>query len=177
VDKNGIIKMMKKGRIKNYCGFLAQRILATWIDLGLVFAVAVLFLMVIFWSYNQGGWLHQLAENFCKKEEPLLFLNACVKKISPWVIFSTGYLTAMLLSWIYGIIMIVWKRRTLGKIIFSLEVVRKNDDKPGLYTLISREIIGRLVSFIFPFLQLAIFSPSGLTIVDKILGLKVRRQK
>lgn len=168
---------MNKTKIKKYFALLIRRAGSGLLDLSIVLFLVVLLIMVVVWSYNQHGLIHNLAAQFCQREEPVLFLNACVSKISPWVILSIGYLAILFFSIIYVIIMIVWKRRTIGKMVFGLEVVDKYDRRPGLYTLISREIFARLIIYIFPIIQLTIFSPTGETIIDKLFKLKIRIEK
>lgn len=168
---------MTKTKIKKYFALLIRRAGAGLLDLAIVLSLVMFVIMAVVWSFNQNGWIHNLAVNFCQREEPLLFLNACVSKISPWVILSIGYLAILFFSIIYVIIMIVWKRRTIGKMVFGLEVVDRNDHKPGLYTLLTREVFARLIIYIFPIIQLTIFSPTGETIVDKIFKLKIRIEK
>jgi len=168
---------MNKVKIKKYFILLARRSFSGLLDLAVVLSVVMLLIMVVVWSYNQKGWIHNLAEKFCQREEPLLFLNACVSKISPWLILSIGYLAILFFSIVYVIVMIVWKRRTIGKMVFGLEVVDRHDHKPGLYTLLTREVCARLIIYIFPIIQLTIFSPTGETIVDKLFKLKIRVEK
>ena len=82
-------------------------------------------------------------------------------------------------SWyiVYVLVMVGmtgWFGQTLGKMIFDLKVVMRNDDKLGFSQAILRETIGRFVSIVtligllFPF-----FNRSQLTIHDYIANTSV----
>lgn len=127
-----------------------QRFLATALDVFITFAFLSL-ISVLFRETSVHISLSTLFEKIRTMDAPFAYFVKILYDISSGAGIVVGTLQILFLILYLIILPIVWPRQTMGRAIFFVKIVKLNGQRLTFGTLIIRELMAKVLLFIFSF--------------------------